>query len=271
VDRAALMDHGRIVRTGTPQDVAAAFVAQGAPFDRRERPADRNAPEYLVRIRNATVRRDGRDVLEDVSLDIRPGEHWAVLGENGAGKTTLLMLIMAGIRPLSGGRVDWFGRGGPADVFEIRRRIGLVSPEMQADYAYDVDALEFVLSGFDSSIGLYREPEEHETRRALDLIGLAGLDGLQRSRIRSLSYGQLRRLLVARALVADPDLLLLDEAAVGLDPSARNGLLRTLENAAAAGTSLVYATHRQSDLPRCINRILTIHNRRAKVREVPSA
>jgi molybdate transport system ATP-binding protein len=142
---------------------------------------------------------------------------------------------------------------------------------MQADYAYDVDALEFVLSGFDSSIGLYREPEEHETRRALDLIGLAGLDGLQRSRIRSLSYGQLRRLLVARALVADPDLLLLDEAAAGLDPSARNGLLRTLENAAAAGTSLVYATHRQSDLPRCINRILTIHNRRAKVREVPSA
>lgn len=271
IDKALLMQDGRIARTGAPGEVAAA-VTEAPAFDHKENASpNAHAPEFLVRLRNATVRRLGRDVLKDVSIDIRPGDNLAVLGTNGAGKSTLLMLFMAWLRPMPGGEIQWFGQDGSVDVFEIRKKIGYVSPEMQAGYSYDVAALELVLSGFDASIGLYREPSGEETARARELIALAGLEGLENRRIRGLSYGQLRRLLVARALAPRPGMLLLDEAASGLDPAARSGLTSVLEHAAASGVSLVMATHHMEELPACINRVLTIQDGRVLEREEGAA
>jgi molybdate transport system ATP-binding protein len=271
IDKALLMRDGRIVKTGAPDAIAAAITEVPA-FDHVKNTSTNNhAPEFLVRLQDASVRRQGRDVLKDVSLTIHPGEHLAVLGPNGAGKSTLLMLFMAWLRPMPGGEIQWFGQDGPVDVFEIRKKIGYVSPEMQAGYAYDVSALELVLSGFDASIGLYREPSAKETARARELISLAGLEGLEDHRIRRLSYGQLRRLLVARALAPNPGMLLLDEAASGLDPAARTGLMNVLEHAAATGTSLVMTTHHKDELPACINRVLTIQDGRVLARKVDAA
>jgi len=262
INKAALMSGGRIVKTGPPASLTPA--AQNTPaFDKIHAPARKSGvPEFLVRIQNASVRRQGVDVLKSVDLTIRPGEHLAILGPNGSGKSTLLLLMMAALRPMPGGIAQWFGQKGPVDVFEIRKRMGYVAPEMQATYSYDVSALELVLSGFDASIGLYREPGGPELERARELMALAGLAGIEEQRIRSLSYGQLRRLLVARALAPEPELLLLDEAASGLDPAARAGLLEVLEHAAASGVSLVMATHHEDDLPSCVNRAMTIEDGR---------
>lgn len=272
IHKAALMESGRIIKTGRLQEVTSAYNIPDTPFDHYPVPArKRAAPDYLVRVRRATVRRRGLDVLKDVSLTIRPGERLAVVGPNGAGKSTLFMLIMAGLRPLAGGGIDWFGPNGPSDVFEIRKRIGLVSPELQAGYAYNVTALEFVLSGFDASAGLHREPDQHEIQKALNLISLAGLRGCEKTRILDLSYGQARRLLVARALAPEPDMLLLDEATAGLDRAALAGFYRTVEEAAASGVSIIYAAHRGGCPPCRIDRVLAIDNGRVREREAEPA
>jgi molybdate transport system ATP-binding protein len=262
IGKAALMNGGRIVKTGPPESLNPARKNTPA-FDKIHAPVHQDgAPDFLVRIKSASVRRKGVDVLKNVDLTVRPGGHLAILGPNGSGKSTLLLLMMAALRPLPGGTVEWFGQKGPVDVFEIRKRIGYVSPEMQATYSYDVSALELVLSGFDASIGLYREPGGRELDRAKDLMALAGLGDIHGQRIRSLSYGQLRRLLVARALAPQPDLLLLDEAASGLDPAARTGLLKVLEHAAASGVSLVMTTHHEDELPSCVTRAMTLEDGR---------
>jgi molybdate transport system ATP-binding protein len=265
IDKAALMDEGRIIKTGTVQEVAAAFSPPAPEFGRKENRAADNA-EFLLRIRNTTVRRNGRDILEGLNLTLHPGEHLAVVGPNGSGKSTLLMLIMAALRPLSGGTVEWFGDSGPRELFAIRRRIGYVSPELQATYRYDVSALEFVLSGLDASVGFYRRARAEETARATELIEMAGLYDFKDRKIRSMSYGQLRRLLVARALAPEPELLLLDEAASGLDPAARAGLMEMLNHAAASGVGIIYATHHEDDLPGCINRVLELGRGKAEIK-----
>jgi molybdate transport system ATP-binding protein len=253
---AVLLEDGRITATGEPRQllpgpgVAATTSVTRSPSG--------PLPDFLARIERATVVRGGRPVLADLDWTISPGQAWAVLGDNGAGKSTLLSLLTAELWPQPGGRVSWFGRTGPRDVWEVRRDLGLVSPELQAAYAYDVPALDLVLSGFAWSMGLYEDPSPEQAaagRRAILRVGLAGLEERP---IRSLSYGQLRRLLVARALVHEPRLLLLDEAAAGLDAPARAELLATLEDVSAAGTGLACVAHRPGDLPACITHALVL-------------
>jgi molybdate transport system ATP-binding protein len=203
-----------------------------------------------------------RSVLRNLNWQIRNGEHWAIYGENGSGKSSLLKLLYGDLSPALGGRIvrSGFPKGTP--IIEWKRQVGYVSPELQGDYAINVSVFDLVASGRYSSIGLVDEPTAHDRRVARRWLKFFGLLSAAASRPRELSYGQLRRALIARAMAADPRILLLDEPLTGLDPGQRTIMKRLLEKLMKRST-LIIAVHHEEDLPRGMTHALHLHNRRA--------
>ncbi len=226
-----------------------------------------NDNEFLIRIKDTDVYLGGRKILHDLNWTIEPGENWAVLGENGSGKTTLLKLLIGDVKPRHGGSILRFGNNNLKTIWEIRRRISLVSADLQAIHMNSQTGLQTVVSGFFGSIGLHDTPDQQQVRTAGDWITLLGLDSLAERDIQTLSYGQLRMLLIARATVTNPDILLLDEPTAGLDVSATRNTLSLVESLTRHGTSIVYVTHQQELIPRCITNVAVMQVGRLSVKE----
>jgi len=209
----------------------------------------------LIRVARASVFLSSRRVLRDVNWQMRTGEHWAVLGPNGAGKSTFLKLVCGDLRPARGGKVERFGFTPRHTIWEAKRRIGYVAPDLQAAYRADVTGAEVIGSGFFSSVGRTRRLSAKQQQRIVDLtkeLGIKPLAGRDASR---LSYGEFRQLLIARALVHEPRLLVCDEPFDGLDQTSRRSMACILERVAANGTSLLVVTHHAEDLPACTTHI----------------
>jgi len=212
-----------------------------------------------LRLRNVSVFRDYRPVLNGLDWELRPHEHWCIAGANGSGKSTLIALLYGDLPAALGGRVEraGLGRGEPIDAW--KQRVGLVSPELQATYATTVNTvLEIVVSGLHSSVGLNAPPMHTELRRARRVLRAVGIDALAQRRARELSYGQLRLALFARALVMPRELLLLDEPFDGLDTDARRIVARLVERAVEQGAQVVIATHHRDDVPAFVTRRLDL-------------
>ncbi len=278
--QALVLEGGRISASG-PLEAVLADLALRAPkaSGRVEQQAATSAElalppatlaaaqsDFLARITNASVVVNGKTLLEGIHWTIRPGEHWAVLGRNGAGKTTLLNLLAGDIWPsaLSGapGRVEYgFALAGEAPD-DTRRRIGRVGAALDRDYGWNLRVDEAVWSGAFGSIGLYAEPGPEVRERAERLLAFFGLARLAGRAILSLSRGQLRRVMLARAMLGHqgrgPALLLLDEPVAGLDARARMTALGLFSRLAEAGTPLVMVTHHLRDLPKPVNRVLLL-------------
>ncbi|WP_368861249.1 ABC transporter ATP-binding protein [Frankia sp. AgB32] len=195
--------------------------------------------------------RDGRDLLADIELTVRPGEHWALLGANGAGKSTLLGLCGA-VRHPTHGSVDVLGRRlGRVDVRQLRGWIGHVDPRHPLRTALTVE--EVVLTGATGTVELVPrwQPTAGQRERVAELLDLLGIAALRNARWPVLSQGERGRALIARALVPRPRLLLLDEPATGLDVAARERLLASVETLAEEVDELasVLVTHHLEDLP----------------------
>lgn len=219
----------------------------------------------LLELRNATVVRDGRTILHVDHLQIRTGEHVAILGPNGSGKSTLIGLLTRDVRPLHteepsvllAGRRRW-------DLLEARRLFGVVSDALQDDYDRRVTVRDVVLSGYFGSIGLYRGAEVTPAmrERALELIDELEISALAGRTMNTLSTGEARRALIARALVHDPDTLVLDEPCDGLDPHATWTFLRTLRKLASPGRGLVLVTHHVDDIVPEVTRVIMLRDGR---------
>ena len=179
-----------------------------------------------------TVRVEGRPVLQRLTWRIRAGEAWGVTGPNGAGKSTLLRLL-AGEEQPADGAIRRLDLGPRADADQVRRRVGLVSPELQARHRLEASGEAVVLSGFLGSVGLAERPTPAQRRAAARALARLGLAHLRERSFLSCSYGEQRLLLVARALVARPAALLLDEPFAGLSPQARRALAADAGVAAA--------------------------------------
>jgi molybdate transport system ATP-binding protein len=220
------------------------------------------SPAPLLALERVRVYRDGQPALGPLDWTIEGGEHWHVAGPNGAGKSTLIALLYGDLSPADGGRIErrGFGHGTPIEAW--KRHVGLVSPELQSIYAATAcSALEIVVSGLRSSIGLATQPTSAERRRARRWLQRVGLAGLEARRARELSYGQLRRALLARAFVAERKMLLLDEPFDGLDAPARLIIGEQLAIAAKNGAQIVIATHHEDDVPTFVTRRLDLGRR----------
>jgi len=218
----------------------------------------KDSSRLLIRIRDAEVFLGSRCVLRSVNWEIRSGEHWAVLGPNGAGKSTFLKLVLGDLQPAWGGRVKRFGFTAHDSIWEVKRHIGCVSPELQAAYRADATGADVIGSGFFSSIGRTRKLNARQRRRVEEVARWLGIGPLLSVTVSRASYGEVRKLLLARALVHEPELLLCDEPFDGLDSASRRGMAAALERVAGNGTSLLIVTHHAEDLPACTTHVARI-------------
>jgi molybdate transport system ATP-binding protein len=234
----------------------------GAQCPRTSPSAVADAP-LLLRLTRADLYVDYRPVLRDLNWELRKGQHWAVFGANGAGKTSFLKLLYGDLSPALGGRIEREGVLAGTPISEWKRGVGYVSPELQADYAVEVTLTDLVASGRYASVGLVDAPTVEDLRTALRWLKLFRLASVAARRPRELSYGQLRRALIARALAAEPHVLLLDEPLTGLDPRQRTIVKGVLERLMREQLTLVMTAHHAEDLPCGITHVLRLHGRRA--------
>ena len=219
--------------------------------------------EKLIDIRNATVWRGKTRVFNKLDLTIEQHERVAILGPNGCGKTTLLKLLNRELYAVAdaGSWVRIMGKD-RANVWQLRQHIGIVSHDLQQRYTMTTTALEVVLSGFFSSIGVHgtlasRITETHVKTARASLAEL-GIDALTDTSLGSMSTGQQRRCLLARALVHQPDTLILDEPTAGLDFKASFEYLERLRQLAREGRNVIVVTHHLNEIPPEVDRIVLL-------------
>ncbi len=228
--------------------------------------------DLLVDMKNIHVAYGELTVLDHLTWSVRRGEKWAVVGPNGSGKSTLLALITGDNLQVYANEVILFGkrRGEGESIWDIRRRIGLVSPELQIQYRQPVTVREAVLSGFFDSIGLYKKATPEQMELADQWLACIGMADRADKSFNRLSYGEKRLTLVARAMVKSPELLILDEPCQGLDRANREMVLALMEGIGRqTSTGLVYVTHHESEMIPCIEYVLKLGKDGQKFRREP--
>ncbi len=221
----------------------------------------KGAPEELIRMRNVTVKFNGETVFHGLDWSVKRGENWMVSGPNGAGKTTLLSLISGDNPQAYSNEIYLFGarRGTGESIWDIKNRIGLVSSEFQISYRKNISVEEVVLSGFFDSIGLYRRPSSLQKETAEGWIRTLEITKLKKKVFTRLSFGEQKMVLIARAMVKSPLLLILDEPCQGLDPPNRRRVLDLIDRIGIERrASMLYVTHRPDEEPACIDKILDV-------------
>lgn len=206
----------------------------------------------LIEFAGVTVVRGGKRILDDVTWQVAEGERWVVLGPNGAGKTTLLALASARMHPTSGVASVLDELLGLVDVFELRPRIGLASASLAQQIPDDERVIDVVRTGAYAMVGTWREQYESvDDNRAERLLNAWGASALAERLFGTLSEGERKRVQIARAQMPDPELLLLDEPAAGLDLGAREDLVSRLAALAADRDSatLILVTHHVEEIP----------------------
>ena len=211
----------------------------------------------VISFHDVSVRYGERTILRDLDWTVRQGEHWALSGQNGAGKSTLLSLVCADNPQRYACDIRLFGhRQGEAgmSIWDIKRRIGYVSPEMHRSYHRDLPALHVVASGLKDTVGLYVRPTADERQQCLWWMRLFGVGHLADRSFLRMSSGEQRLVLVARAFVKDPDLLILDEPLHGLDDRGRRLVLSLIEAfCARPEKTLIFVSHYREEWPSCID------------------
>jgi molybdate transport system ATP-binding protein len=199
-------------------------------------------------IRDAEVFVERVHVLHSINLEIKPGEHWFVTGPNGSGKSTLLRTLYGEEFVALGGEFRfWREHEEIKTLAELRKHVRLVSDRLQAEYTYDDSVTDIVLSGFDGSVGVYRQPTPEERAEVAFCLAQLGLSKLADRAFRSLSTGQARRALLARAMIGSPAMLLLDEPFSGLDKESKQYMMNTLLHMAQSGLQTVMVSHHAED------------------------
>lgn len=206
--------------------------------------------DRLVDIKNAKVSFQGKDVFTDLNLQIKPLQHTLVVGKNGAGKSTLLQLVTGDCPQCFSNDVTVFGyrRGNGETIWDIKKHIGLISSDLHRSYRVRCDVLNVIASGFFDSIGIYQTVTRDQAMLARQWLKIIGLEGEDKTMFHSLSHGQQRLVLIARALVKSPALVLMDEPTQGLDESNRLLILSFLQKLASnKRTTILYISHREDE------------------------
>lgn len=215
----------------------------------------------VVRLQKVSIRYGTRTILKDLDWVVRKGEKWALSGENGCGKSTLLSIICADNPQSYACDVSLFGqkRGTGESIWDIKKHIGYVSPEMHRAYSKNLPAIDIVASGLHDSIGLYVRPKPEQREICLQWMETFGIAHLADRLFLRISDGEQRLVLLARAFVKDPELLILDEPLHGLDTFNRRKVKRIIDAfCSRPDKTLMMVSHFESEFPSCIDHRLRL-------------
>ena len=221
----------------------------------------RGGESVVVQLREVSIRYGERTILNRLSWTVCQGEHWALSGPNGSGKSTLLSLICADNPQAYACDIALFGhqRGTGESIWDIKRRIGYVSPELHRAYLRPLPALHVVASGLRDTVGLYARATRSEQERCREWMRVFHIDHLADRLFTQLSSGEQRMVLVCRAFVKSPQLLILDEPMHGLDPIRQQLVKHIIDQYCTDPTNtLIFVTHYEEELPSCIDHHLQL-------------
>jgi molybdate transport system ATP-binding protein len=288
-----LVKEGRLFRQGPKDEILTSFnlsqlygcelqvekkngtysLSYGAEKDREIElpPACRemlSESDVLIQMRDTSVRYGDLVALDRLNWSMKRGENWAILGPNGAGKSTLVKLILGENLQAYANEIFLFGRrrGSGETIWEIRKRLGVISAELQVQYRKRMSSYEVIASGFYDSIGLYRVPAPEEKEAVDRWVDLLEMKDLAKEPFHQLSFGQKRMILLARAMVKSPLVLIADEPCQGLDVANRRRILKILERIGEMKTHLLYITDRHDEILDCITHVMLLQRGRV-VRE----
>ncbi len=211
--------------------------------------------DVCIEMKNVCIRFDKRSVFDNLNWQVRRGENWMISGPNGAGKTTLLRLVTADHPQAYANEIYLFGRrrGSGESIWDIKNRIGMISSEFHIRYRKPIPIFDVVLSGFFDSVGLYRFATADQKKIARQWMQTLQVDDLSDRLFHTLSQGEQRLVLLTRAMIKLPFLLVLDEPCQGLDPPARKRLLRLIDwIGGRSHTQLLYVTHKPGEVLSCL-------------------
>ena len=236
---------------------------QSGLFPEHTSPITLSVPEstsnhlITLRMENVSIGYNSRTILENINWEVKNGEKWALCGPNGSGKSLLLSLIYAD-NPQAYAQIIYLfdrKRGTGESIWDIKKRIGYVSPEMHLYYMEDVSALAVVCSGFFDSIGLFRKCNDTQQKTAIKWMKIFNIEYLRERPFLSLSSGEQRLVLLTRTFVKNPDLIILDEPLHGLDISNKQHASQIIETfCALPNKTLIYVTHYPHELPPCVTK-----------------
>lgn len=210
----------------------------------------------VVIMNNVTIKYGDRTILNNINWTIKNGEYWALSGKNGSGKSTILSLICADNPQAYACNITLFDkkRGSGESIWDIKKHIGYVSPEMHRAFKHNIPSIQIVAGGFKDTMGLYSQPSKQEYETCNKWLEIFGIKDLADKTFFKLSSGQQRLVLLARAFVKDPELLILDEPFHGLDDKNRQ-LVREIINAFCKrkNKTMIIVCHYDEELPQCIN------------------
>lgn len=216
--------------------------------------------DYAAVLKDVHIRYGARTILKNLDWNVKRGEKWALLGVNGSGKSTLLSLICGDNPQAYANDITLFDRkrGTGESIWDIKKRIGYISPEMHLYYLKNVRCLDVVGSGFFDTIGLYRKCDSEQEKVALEWMKVLGIERLKEISFLNVSSGEQRLVLLARLFVKNPDLLILDEPLHGLDAAYKKYVKKLIEEFCGADKSLIYVTHYEDEIPDVVEKRLVL-------------
>lgn len=267
IDHFAEIKDGQLAAVSTEERfyAEAEEIVKPVPSFLKEAPTATSA-DSVIKMVNVNISYGDKQVLKNINWEVKPGEKWLLQGHNGSGKSTLLSLITGDHPQAYANNFYLFGnkRGSGESIWEIKERIGLISPELHWYFDASATVWQSIASGFYDSSGLFCDPGYTKRAQADEMVSYFGLDQYRNVLMNELPLGKQRLALLARTIIKNPELLILDEPCQGLDQQQTQHFNRLVDELCKNGTTLIYVGHFESQLPECIEKRILLEQGEVK-------
>jgi molybdate transport system ATP-binding protein len=267
INRFAEIENGQLKNLSSIQHLTKEIARQQKPLPHFLREEAKESADVLVHMENIRVRYGEKEVLKDISWTVRKGEKWLLQGHNGSGKSTLLSLINGDHPQAYANQIHLFGskRGSGESIWDIKAHLGIVSPELHWYFDKTAKVWQAIASGLYDSIGLFRQLSYEQQQRVNQLMDFFELTSYKDKLLTSLPLGKQRLVLLARTMIKNPSLLILDEPCQGLDHAQTEHFNAVVDELCSVGKTLIYVGHYETLLPSCLENKIVLEKGKVKI------